>query len=393
MTLRAPITVLFTLNAKVLDDGQQVVSLTLDTTGMHVDASSLSMSTFTVHAEGANPHTLLDSATLMGTFDVDRTVTGVRLDHRGRIVIDLAHGHGTIGAPTYGWAASEGRDFLLDLTYTVTQQQPIKLTDGTTLTFSSLEQGRVVDPEGDCFGSGRSDGLAYRLFEPELTGRGDRPLIVWLHGGGQGGWSGAANNDMPLIANRGALGFATPEAQRVFDGAFVLAPQATTAWLDDRQYGYSTKLMALIERVSARRSIARTRILLAGASNGGFMTMKLVADNPTRFAAAVPICPPVAFEGATRITDHQLTLMRKTPTWIVQAVNDPMLPFELNGQHAYDVLGNALLTAYPDVTYDGVTYDGHWSWIYVAHNHPVNDAGQHVWEWMADQRLQGESRW
>lgn len=38
-------------------------------------------------------------------------------------------------------------------------------------------------------------------------------------------------------------------------------------------------------------------------------------------------------------------------------------------------IGNALLTAYPDVTFDGVTYDGHWSWIYVARNDPRTPKG------------------
>jgi len=35
-----------------------------------------------------------------------------------------------------------------------------------------------------------------------------------------------------MRANRGALGFSTPEAQRIFDGAYVVAPQAESFWLD-----------------------------------------------------------------------------------------------------------------------------------------------------------------
>ncbi len=50
--------------------------------------------------------------------------------------------------------------------------------------------------------------------------------------------------------------------------------------------------------------------------------------------------------------------------------------------------------AYPDVTFDGVTYDGHWSWIYVARNDPRTAKGQHVWQWMAEQSLKsGHARW
>ena len=63
--------------------------------------------------------------------------------------------------------------------------------------------------------------------------------MVWLHGGGEGGWAEAQDNALPLLANRGALGFATPEAQDIFGGAYVLAPQATDFWMNDAAMGYS----------------------------------------------------------------------------------------------------------------------------------------------------------
>jgi hypothetical protein len=47
----------------------------------------------------------------------------------------------------------------------------------------------------------------------------------------------------------------------------------------------------------------------------------------------------------------------------------------------------SLLTAYDNVTWDGVTYNGHWSWIYVARNDPKTDSGLHIWQWMAKQHL------
>lgn len=34
-----------------------------------------------------------------------------------------------------------------------------------------------------------------------------------------------------------------------------------------------------------------------------------------------------------------------------------------------------------------MTYPPHWSWIYVAVNDPVNEDGQHIWQWMAEQKL------
>lgn len=382
----SPETITFTLNATVLDSGQQIVSLTLDTRRLGVRASSLSADMFSVHASGTNP--LPDAEPVFGTFtDVERTVTGVRLDSRGRIVISLETGYGVPGASTLAWGAGVdgmGRDIVLDLTYAITQNAPVTLRNGTRVTFSSFAQGDVVDPEVDAFGYGSAAGLNYRLYDP--TGRGRRPLIVWLHGGGEGGWSKAQNNDLPLLANRGALGFATPKAQAVFGGAYVLAPQATDYWLNDPAMGYSARLKTLIDAVVRKHHIDTSRIYVVGASNGGYMTPRLVVDNPDFFAAEVPTCPVVDFAGATMLTDAELASV-KTPTWVVQATSDDTVPFLANGQHIADTVPGALLSAYDDVTWGGVTYPSHWSWIYVARNAPTTDKGLPLWQWMARQSL------
>ncbi|MCV2396275.1 prolyl oligopeptidase family serine peptidase [Actinotalea sp. M2MS4P-6] len=380
-----PSSATFTMNAEVLDGGQQIVSLTIDTKRFGVKRSSVSTDTFSVHATGVNPYTSLDPSTVFGTFDVDREVTGAHVDRAGRIVLDLAYGFGTPGASTFAWANSIGRNIMLDLTYTITQNEPITVRGDRSFTFAALEQGDVVDREVDAFAAGESNGLSYRLYSPRRSS--DRPLIVWLHGGGEGGWAEAQDNDLPLIANRGALGFATPEAQRIFRGAYVLAPQATDYWLNDPVMGYSAQLKALIDDVVATHDIDPDRIYVVGASNGGYMAPRLAVDYPDYFAAVVPICPALVFGTTTMISDAELATLSSTPTWIVQAVNDPVLPFAANGQHMADVIDGSILSAYPDVTWDGVTYLGHWSWIYVARNDPVDDAGVHIWQWMAAQSL------
>jgi predicted esterase len=383
----------FSLNAKVLDGGQQIVSLTIRTGRLGIKASSLSTSTFSVKATGTNPYTSLDPATVFGTFkDVQRTVTGVHLDRQGNIVIDLAYGFTTPGAFTFAWANSEQRNIMLDLTYSITQNQPVKLWGGKDYTFSALKQGRVMDPEVDAFGSGRAAGMVYRIYKPKKAAEGKRPLIIWLHGGGEGGWSQAYNNDLPLIANRGALGFITPKAQRIFGGAYVLAPQANDYWLNDAAQGYSARLKKLIDKVVRNNPrIDRNRIYVTGASNGGYMAPKLVVDNPKFFAAEVPIAPALLWEKTPKvfqrmISDAQLASI-KTPTWVVQSKDDLVLPFPANGQHMAATIPGSLLTAYDNVTWDGVTYNGHWSWIYVARNDPKTDSGLHIWQWMAKQHL------
>jgi poly(3-hydroxybutyrate) depolymerase len=389
----------FTLNAKVLDSGEQIVSLTLDARRLGIRPSSLTADTFSVHAKGTNPY-MVEPGTVFGEYDVDRTVTGAHLDRHGRIVIDLLHGYQVEGASTLAWCTScdTGRNVVLDLTYTITQNEPVILRNGKSFTFAGFTQGKVVDPEVDAYRDGKAAGLYYRLFTPQKHGKfftpqrhGKRPLIVWLHGGGEGGWAQAQNNDLPLLANRGALGFSTPKAQRIFGGAYVLAPQATDFWLNDPEMGYSKKLKALIDRVVATNHIDKRRIYVVGASNGGYMAPRLVVDNPRFFAAQVPIAPVLVFDGTRMISDAELASI-KTPTWVVQSKDDDVVPFEVNGLHMAETIPGALLTAYDHVVWDGVTYPGHWSWIYVGRNDPTTEGGLHIWQWMAQQKLRSGHR-
>lgn len=376
-------TAVFTLDAEVQDGGQQVVSLTVDARRLGLSPGGLSEDTFRVTASGTNPFPALEGP-VFGTFeDVEREVVDVRLESRGRLVIDLANGFGTPGAGTLGYAAGVGRNVELDLEYTVTQEQPLSVR-GRDFTFSAFEQGELVDPEVDAFTDGEANGLAYRLFSPPQ--RGERPLVIWLHGGGEGGWEGSYDNDLALQANRGAVGFVTPEAQQVFKGAYVLAPQAPDFWLNDPARGYSAQLKGLVDEVVAENRVDTDRIYVVGASNGGYMTAQLVADNPDFFAADVPIAAVRDYGGSVVLTDEELDAMSGTPTWVVHAENDATVPYGPNGLYIAERVDGALLSAYPDVTYDGVTYDGHWSWIYVGRNDPTTADGTPIWQWMAAQR-------
>ena len=379
----------YTLDARTIDGGQQVVSITLDTDRYRINPKSLSVNTFTVHARGTNPWTSLDPATVMGTYDRYRTVTSVKLDKTGDIVVSMVSGEDAPAAFTFAYATGIGRNVMLDLKYSVTQRQAITLKGGKSLALRHFRQGRLVDPEVDRFSDGLSDdGMSYRLFEPrQARPKNQRPLVVWLHGGGEGGWDKAYDNDLPLIANRGALGFATPEAQRIFKGAYVVAPQSDTMWMENPSKGYAPRVKALIDQLVDEYDVDTSRIYVAGPSNGGYMTLRMAADYPRFFAGAISICPGVQFRGTQLLTEADLKKVRKTPTWIVQAKNDTTLPFEPNGLYAHQVIGNSTLTAYPDVVWNGHVFAGHFSWVYVAQNDPTNAKGQHIWQWLAEQDL------
>lgn len=394
---RSTTSVGFTLNAEVLDGGEQVTSITLDTARLGpIDPASLTTGTFSVHALATSPIPIAAGDVIFSEYDLDRPVTAVRLTRRGNIVLELAYGEGQLGGGTLGYILSKGRNVQLDLVYTITQNAPIALRSRRSVTIASFEQGRLSNPEVDAFGYRVSgSGMNYRLYSPtqggdgsRSTGQGKRPLVVWLHGGGEGGLlsDGYYDNETTLRANRGALGFATPQAQRIFSGAYVVAPQSTSYWIEDGPR-FAPLIREIIRDLVRRYPIDRDRIYLAGCSNGGYMTLKMTTVYPDLFAAAVPICAVVASlqpGGPSLIADAELTQIT-TPTWLVTSLDDATVPPGPNTIHARDLIPGSVATLYDNVTWNGHRFPGHWSWIYVARNDPSID-GTHIWQWMAQQR-------
>ncbi|PSM42429.1 hypothetical protein C6Y14_14485 [Streptomyces dioscori] len=383
----------FTLDAQVLDGGEQVTSVTLDAARLGpIDPASLTTGTFTVHAKATSPLPIADGDAIFSEYDLDRTVTAARLDRRGNIVLDLSHAEGQISGSTLGYIAGRGRNVMLDLTYTITQQAPFALRDHRSITIKDFVQSRrLSDPEVDAFSSHVSgSGMKYRLYSPagaHSSGRSKRPLIVWLHGGGEGAsLPDYYDNETTLRANRGALGFATPEAQRIFGGAYVLAPQSTSAWMQDGPR-FAPLIREIIGDVVRGGRIDRDRIHVVGCSNGGYMSMKMTTVYPTLFAASVPICGVVGSfppGGPPLIPDSELAQI-STPSWLVTSRDDLTVDPQANTVHAHELIPGSLVTLYDHVVRNGHQFSGHWSWIYVARNDPSID-GTHVWQWMAAQR-------
>ena len=382
----------FTLDATVLDGGEQVTSLTLRTARLgRVDPASLTTGTFSVHAKATSPIPIAAGDQIFSEYDLDRSVTAVRLDHRGDIVLDLSHAEGQLGGGTLGYILSRGRNVRLDLVYTITQNAPIVVRGRRPVTIARFVQGRLSNPEVDAFGYRTSgSGMKYRLYSPGRhgSGRGGQPLVVWLHGGGEGASlpDGYYDNETTLRANRGALGFATREAQRIFGGAYVVAPQSTSYWLEDGPR-FAPLILEIVRDLARRYPVDRDRIYVAGCSNGGYMSLKMTTTYPELFAASVPICGVVTSlqpGGPTLITDDELSRIT-TPTWLVASRDDTTVPPEPNTVHAHDLIPGSLMTLYDHVIWNGYQFPGHWSWIYVARNDPSID-GTRIWQWMARQQ-------
>lgn len=219
--------------------------------------------------------------------------------------------------------------------------------------------------------------LTYASFAPKST-IGKRPLIIWLHGGGEGG----TDITIPLLANR-ATNYASQEMQAYFEGAHVLVPQAPTMWMDkgNRQYTrgevndiYNESLMALIENyVSRHPSIDQNRIYVGGCSNGGYMSLKLLLLYPNYFAAAFPSA--LAYH-AEHLTDADIESIKDIPIWFIHSKDDPVTVANQTVIPTYQRLIDAgaknvhlsLFDHVIDITNqfggEDFHYNGHFSWIY-----------------------------
>ncbi|RAS85702.1 prolyl oligopeptidase family serine peptidase [Priestia endophytica] len=313
----------------------------------------------------------------------------------------------SLGSPLNYDETGTGLNAWIDNKYTITQQKDIATNAGTIsgLVVDTYAGGtrELVDDFKTGKGTYNNVTLSYASYTPAKD-KAKNPLIIWLHGGGEGG----KDATIPLSANK-AVNFATEDIQSYFNGAYVLAPQAPTKWMDgftgqaDGTSIYKESLMALIkDYVSKNPDIDPNRIYIGGASNGGYMTMLMIRDYPKYFAAAFPVCEGL---NDTLITDTEIKKMKDTPIWFVTAKNDKILPPTINTIPTYDRLigakaDNVHLTLFDNVhdttglyqNADGTPYeyDGHWSWIYVYNNKvetTINRKKTNLMEWMAAQEL------
>ena len=386
----------YSLKAKIFDYGQNIVSIEIDTKGQgkNIQNKQISKDTFKVFAKGTLPKdagiVLDDKTKSLGTFEVEREIENIYVNDKGNIIINLKYGKDVVGANTLSYVTGDvSRNVLMDLEYRVEQKKEIK---GYKTGF--YRQGKVVDEEADKFVAAKSKGgVNYQYFKPVNKDDGKKhPLIIWFHGNGEGGYKDYRNNVSQKLANRGAVAFAEDKTQKIFGGAYVVAPQADDTWYNNYSKGYIKSVKAMIDEFASENNIDKNRIYIFGASAGGYMSFRMMIEYPDYFAAfstSAAALDKVATSGGVATTTQDLMKIRNKPLWMVHAQNDPTISYENTSKRVYDVLSKygAILSSYPNVKIGENEYNGHWSWIYSLRNMPVNDKGEHLFEWMARQNL------
>jgi predicted esterase len=213
--------------------------------------------------------------------------------------------------------------------------------------------------------------LKYGYFSPRI-GSGKRPLIIWLHGGGEGGQD-------PVIAytSNQVTNLAKKNNQQLFGGAYILAPQSPTMWMDDGteiigkegKSIYIEAVKALIDEfISLHDDIDIQRIYIGGCSNGGFLTMRMIIEYPDFFRAAYPVCQALFDD---KISDDELKRIKDIPIWFTHSKDDAIVDPEKTVIPTYKrliALGSKdVHLSYFDQVIDsrGYVYEnfGHASWI------------------------------
>ncbi len=183
--------------------------------------------------------------------------------------------------------------------------------------FARLEEGRVL----------------YRLYTP--VAEGPRPMILFLHGGGNGGYEGERDNEKQLMADYGPVNFAEDypdiyvmapmcvEERRDFSKLNMNAAFADSDFSKDWRYGWSRHYLGLvcdiIRRMVAEGKVDPKRIYVTGMSMGGAGTVRAMSVGSDLFAAAVPVCPSM--------TPETFSILKsiKRPIWVTSAYIDHTL--------------------------------------------------------------------
>jgi len=200
--------------------------------------------------------------------------------------------------------------------------------------------------------------LKYLMYTPNgyETSNDSYPLVVWLHGGDQGG------GDIEKVKSSGMPKLIEDGKQFPF---LVFSPQNPS---EELLYPIE-KVEAALEEVISKYRVDRSRIYVVGYSRGGFGAWAMAEQFPQRFAAVVPIAG-----GGNR---HYLSRTNeKAAFWVFHGTDDNVILLS-DSVIMYERLKALKRDARLSIL-EGVDHSG----IEAA---ALNDP--ELWDWLLKQRL------
>lgn len=246
----------------------------------------------------------------------------------------------------------------------------------------------------DLFEAKEEGNVLYRLYSPKSTEK--RPMILFLHGGGNGGPENGRDNRKQLLADYGPINFALD-----YPDVYVMAPQAVekinpffmvsmmkkmtfATSAGDPENGWSRRYLGeicdIIRRMVKEGKVDPDRIYVTGLSMGGGGTIRAMSVGADLFAACAPVCPTM--------TPETFDILRtmKAPVWVSTAyvdhtvyrhkyITDAILQLKDDGHknahltlYAPEELEKYDIGAGEDLTHEERFGANHTSWVLTYHN-------------------------
>jgi predicted peptidase len=177
------------------------------------------------------------------------------------------------------------------------------------------------------------------------------PALFFFHGKGERG------DDLALLERHGPPRLLA--AGRSFPFT-VIAPQcpADRDWRTEP----APALADFVAAACARHDVDPARVYLTGISMGGFATWAVAQEDPTRFAAILPICGGGDVTRAGRLRD--------LPIWAFHGARDAVIPPARSEEMVAAIRaagGTPRLTIYPEAAHDSWTdtyaSDATYAWL------------------------------
>lgn len=190
----------------------------------------------------------------------------------------------------------------------------------TSFTKEDVELSNIHVKDLDKFEAKKDGDVIYRLYSPKAEA--PRPLLLFLHGGGECG----SDNLLQMTGTLGALKLAD-----MYPELYVMAPQAPgsiSEMLPDPSVvfkntfatttikpgmgwhrEYIAKVCDVIRKMIADGKVDPDKVFVTGLSMGGCGTIRALSVAGDLFAAAAPICPsmmPDTYQILSSLTDTKL---------------------------------------------------------------------------------------
>lgn len=319
-----------------------------------------------------------------------RKIKKIELKDKNILILTLETSPNFIEANILLWNEKNFNYSKPSITYFIKQNKDLKTVSKKTININEISS--KVDISNieniDKFYSGEFLNLKYRAFKPKFDNK-KHPLIIWLHGAGEGG----ENNITQILGNRGAFTFLEKENQEIFDFPYILAPQCPSFWLQSFRVGnqilkgkkdYTKDLIKLIKTyIKANPQIDKKRVYIGGCSMGGYQAFKTLVSSPKIFAGAFITCP--AYEP----TKRELNKIKNIPLWLVHSSKDTTVSVK-NSRNIFKYLksinSDIIYTEYNDIICDGNKFDPHGSYFYTLRNYPKTQNDTHIFQWIASKK-------